>query len=405
MIRQQARQFIRAASTGFASKEGSFASSADATLDSRFKISERQTFSVLFYAAQILAIVSVVLLAVGYLKAEPAAASARIFAALALFVVCYLLMGMSGPSVAEPFRLYFGTWMPLLVIASNGISGLFMLYCFLIFQEARRLPPLLVGLFLAQLAASTVMVLTGNARSGGESEIIVSVLTLIDLVQLGFVCLAIYWTFSGWRADLVEDRRVFRWFVIGVQGVLIFFVLFLENFLLTGGVQAYSSARELTVYAIALLAFGMLVVSMKFDYVSLTQAIRKVTEREEEEEQTRSPFDVNSFNALFRGGAMYREAGLTIAVLAQKLGMPEYRLRSFIHKELGYRNFNAMLHVYRVDEACAILADSQQSHLPVLTVALSVGYQSITPFNNAFRELKGVTPSEFRKRASATSVE
>ena len=66
----------------------------------------------LFYAAQILAIVSVVLLAVGYLKAEPAAASARIFAALALFVVCYLLMGMSGPSVAEPFRLYFGTWMP-----------------------------------------------------------------------------------------------------------------------------------------------------------------------------------------------------------------------------------------------------------------------------------------------------
>jgi hypothetical protein len=77
MIRQQTRQFIRAASTGFASKEGSFASSADATLDSRFKISERQTFSVLFYAAQILAIVSVVLLAVGYLKAEPAAASAR----------------------------------------------------------------------------------------------------------------------------------------------------------------------------------------------------------------------------------------------------------------------------------------------------------------------------------------
>lgn len=359
----------------------------------------------LFYAAQILAIVSVVLLAVGYLKAEPAAASARIFAALALFVVCYLLMGMSGPNVAEPFRLDFGAWMPLLVIASNGISGLFMLYCFLIFQEARRLPPLLVGLFLAQLAASTALVLTGIARSGGESEIAASVPTLIDLVQLGFVGLAIYWTFSGWRADLVEDRRVFRWFVIGVQGVLIFFVLFLENFLLTGGVQAYSGARELTVYAIALLAFGMLVISMKFDYVSLTRAIRKVTEREESEEQTSSPFDVDSFNALFRDGAMYREAGLTIAVLAQKLGMPEYRLRTFIHQELGYRNFNAMLHVYRVDEACTILSDAEQSHLPVLTVALSVGYQSITPFNNAFRELKGVTPSEFRKRAVAMSGE
>jgi AraC-like DNA-binding protein len=36
--------------------------------------------------------------------------------------------------------------------------------------------------------------------------------------------------------------------------------------------------------------------------------------------------------------------------------------------------------------------------LPVLTIALSVGYQSITPFNNAFRQLKGMTPSEYRRK-------
>ena len=48
---------------------------------------------------------------------------------------------------------------------------------------------------------------------------------------------------------------------------------------------------------------------------------------------------------------MYREAGLTIAQLAKKLNLPEYRLRAFIHRELGFRNFNAMLHAYRVEEA------------------------------------------------------
>jgi AraC-like DNA-binding protein len=58
-----------------------------------------------------------------------------------------------------------------------------------------------------------------------------------------------------------------------------------------------------------------------------------------------------------------------------------------------------MLHVYRVAEACEILSDAKKANLPVLTVALSVGYQSITPFNNAFRELRGMTPSEFRKQA------
>ena len=353
----------------------------------------------LLYAAQIVAIFSVILLAVGYIKAEPAAASARVFSALALFVVCYLLMGMTGASVEESLRLRFGIWLPVLAIASNGISGLFMLYCFLIFQEERRLPPLLITVFLLQLCASGVLVLSGAGQSEEASSLLATTATLLDVMQLGFVCLAIYWTLSGWRADLVEDRRVFRWFVIGVQGVLIFFVFFLENFLLTGGVQANSGARALTVYSIAALAFGMLVVSMKFDYISLSQAIRKVTEREEAEE-AKSPFDAESFNALFKKEGIYREAGLTIAMLAQKLGMPEYKLRAFIHKQLGFRNFNAMLHVYRVDEASEMLADAEKRHLPVLTIALSVGYQSITPFNNAFRELKGVTPSEYRKRAS-----
>ena len=41
---------------------------------------------------------------------------------------------------------------------------------------------------------------------------------------------------------------------------------------------------------------------------------------------------------------VYREAGLTISTLAKTLNLPEYRLRAFIHKQLGFRNFNAMLH-------------------------------------------------------------
>ena len=82
------------------------------------------------------------------------------------------------------------------------------------------------------------------------------------------------------------------------------------------------------------------------------------------------------------------------------MAIPEYRLRRVIHERLQYRNFNALLHRYRIEEACALLADPQRRHLPILTIALSVGYNSINPFNRAFRELKGMTPSEFRAGAS-----
>ena len=74
-----------------------------------------------------------------------------------------------------------------------------------------------------------------------------------------------------------------------------------------------------------------------------------------------------------------------------------------IHERLQFRNFNALLHSYRIEEACVLLADPAQRHLPILTIALTVGYNSINPFNRAFRELKNMTPSEFRARALTDS--
>jgi AraC-like DNA-binding protein len=98
---------------------------------------------------------------------------------------------------------------------------------------------------------------------------------------------------------------------------------------------------------------------------------------------------------------LYRDGDLTVASLAKKLAMPEYRLRKLIHEQLGYRNFNALLHDYRIAEACRDLADPTKKSLPILTIALTVGYNSINPFNRAFRDAKGMTPSAFRAQAQA----
>ena len=66
---------------------------------------------------------------------------------------------------------------------------------------------------------------------------------------------------------------------------------------------------------------------------------------------------------------------------------------------------------YALNEICAIypitpsstmaeLADPRQEALPVLTIALQAGFQSIGPFNRAFREAEGMTPTEYRSRAA-----
>jgi AraC-like DNA-binding protein len=100
---------------------------------------------------------------------------------------------------------------------------------------------------------------------------------------------------------------------------------------------------------------------------------------------------------------VYLTAGLSIGGLAKRLAIPEYRLRALINKRLGYRNFNALLHEYRLRDACERLADPAQAHLPILTIALEVGYQSVAPFNQAFRDLKGCTPSAYRRQHTRPS--
>jgi len=354
----------------------------------------------LLFTAQVIAIISVLLLATGYLKADLKSTSSRVFAIMSIFVVFYLLNGMTVEHIDPQFKLDLSNWQLLINTGVSAISGLFMIYCFLIFQESEKFPtPLGVAFLFQVLIDFGFNVLNLGQYSVASPGTLNLLITGMDILQLVFVCFAIYWTLKGWNADLVADRRVLRWFIISVQGTLIFAVLFLENFLLDGGSGSNATGQAVIVFAIALLTLGMLLVALRFDFVSLSNAIRKVTEPQENAEENLATFNTKSFDTVFKEGLLYREPGLTISMLAKKLNFPEYRLRAFIHKQLGYRNFNAMLHQYRVEDASNALAEIENRAVPVLTIALSVGYQSITPFNNAFREIKGMTPSEYRKNS------
>ena len=47
--------------------------------------------------------------------------------------------------------------------------------------------------------------------------------------------------------------------------------------------------------------------------------------------------------------------------------------------------------------AKAALADPSQAEVPVITIAMDAGFQSLGPFNRAFKATTGVTPTEYRK--------
>jgi AraC-like DNA-binding protein len=73
-------------------------------------------------------------------------------------------------------------------------------------------------------------------------------------------------------------------------------------------------------------------------------------------------------------------------------------VRRAINQGLGYRNFSAFPNHYRVEQAKEVLSDPAQTTLPVLTVAMDCGFQSLGPFNRAFKVETGMTPTRFRRR-------
>jgi AraC-like DNA-binding protein len=106
---------------------------------------------------------------------------------------------------------------------------------------------------------------------------------------------------------------------------------------------------------------------------------------------------VDALMRLMADERIYRHDNITIGTLVAKLAVPEYKLRRLINQRLGYRNFNVFLNNHRIEEAKAALADPSQAEVPVITIAMDAGFQSLGPFNRAFKATTGVTPTEYRR--------
>jgi AraC-like DNA-binding protein len=225
------------------------------------------------------------------------------------------------------------------------------------------------------------------------------------LAMVGFTAGALWEVLRGWRDDLVEPRRVTRrWVALGI-GLYATVALAVELAVSGRAVGALLPALHVLGIGLVALALAVLVARRSVAVIFGAAAIDSPAEPAAAAAQAPTPSQpvppALSFAALRLNRAMeeerlHRREGLTLAHLAEALGHSEAALRSLINQQLGYRNFNDFLHHYRLREAAERLATED---LPILSVALECGYGSIGPFNRAFRQRFGMTPTEYRAAA------
>lgn len=297
---------------------------------------------------------------------------------------------------------------PLLMLVQltmNATPGVLMFVCLRMFTERRALAPVLIALFLVQIALEDLLPsLLGISTRPNQTMTMTDqdprLFALFEglpaFLQVMFLSFAAYWTCKDWRADVVELSRRLRIVIMGVVSLGMLLYGIATRLIVPVDSVLLLYVHEAWVLMGLIIGAGLLIGLSDPSDLQLTRLLVSARERAPTPSTT-AQADLDAFNLGMASG-LWQRPGLTINALAQQLGIPQYRLRRLIHEQLGYRNFNAMLNAYRLEAAANALRDPAQRNTPILTIALTVGYQSINPFNRAFRDSYGLAPSEFRQR-------
>ncbi|WP_246801132.1 AraC family transcriptional regulator [Bradyrhizobium genosp. L] len=344
------------------------------------------------------AAVALSLLIAGVLLRDRRDTAARLSAALLISVAA------SAISEAPGFPRPWPYWALIVLALSSGGAVVFWLWARATFDDDFMLRPwhgtLLVAVAGTQLF--DVWPTRAGLRGGLDRP--------LSFVYLGLTVLAAAQTLATWRADLVAGRRRLR--AVVLLGASAYSIAAFLHKLLPASVSdssIWSIANAFAVWLLLSLSAWSLLQAARTQPRSgllpttggLQGDIDAAPPERQDKPSAIDPDLLRRLQRLMTVERAYRREGLTIGALSAELGVQDYRLRQLINEGLGYRNFNAFLNHYRIDEAKAALADPGQKQVPVLTIAMDAGFQSLGPFNRAFKAATDVTPTEFRRLALA----
>ncbi|WP_194469802.1 AraC family transcriptional regulator [Bradyrhizobium sp. CCBAU 51753] len=247
---------------------------------------------------------------------------------------------------------------------------------------------------LAWLVFIVLGVLETLGRPTYTSAALHSALLLLCLL------LGIWHALAGRATDLVEGRRRLRvWYAVAIALYTVLSVA--SDWIWPGALSSapFSLANAAALVGLIFLfaAVGSLPSTGEPMAPAVARAGSKPSANGSEPAASADAALVEALRRLIDHDKVYREPDLSVTSLAQKLDIPEYRLRRLINGQLGHRNFSAFVNGYRLAEAEAALRDPGQAEVPILTIALDAGFGSIGPFNRAFKAHTGLTPTEYRR--------
>jgi AraC-like DNA-binding protein len=315
--------------------------------------------------------------------------AARLGAAFAIGVAAATLSAIPG------FGTSADAWHAAIGALASGSMFLFWLFTRALLDDAFRPRAwhLVTWLVLAAIGALNCLGALPRPLAGA----------VLGAMPVAWALLAIAQSLSAWREDLVEGRRQLRMVIVGTTAI--YTVVQLLAALASG--QELKAVIESPLNAAGTAALSLYVAWRLMQVRASELFVSPAPEPASAVAEPPKPDarQLATLSRLMADECVYREPSLTIAALATRMGLPEHRLRKLINQALRHRNFNAFLNAYRIEDAKRALRNPALADVPVLTIAMDAGFQSLGPFNRAFKADTGVTPTEFRRGPVAALAE
>jgi AraC-like DNA-binding protein len=331
------------------------------------------------------AVTGLLVLAVLLFRDHRATWPGRLGVASALCTAAYLFC-----SITDNF------WVEVVLLPACIINSVFLWMFGLSLFEDRFKPGLLHWGFLIFVLLFGVWRVGPDVFSGHQAHSVFD-----NLHQLIVIGMAIHLGWVAWRGradDLVEGRRRFRLYFISFLVVMMSVVSVYELVVEVGPPFVPIQALQSFVIWLAMVSLLIRTATLAPDamFFPAEQSVPVPETSAPSAADQIAQRDFATLETWIATGDGLFTSSLTIGSLADQVKMPEHRLRRLINRELGFRNFNDFLNQYRIAEAKVRLRDPELARLPILTIAMDLGYGSIGPFNRAFKEREDMTPSTYR---------
>ncbi len=312
-------------------------------------------------------------------------------AAGALFcagIAAYALV--SSPQLAQPLGAARG---PLIFLATLA-PAFFWWFSLALFRDSFEWRPL--------YAVPLALLLVGYGLRRGLGEQFRTVGSLghqatVVVLFLHVLSMAV----RDFQNDLIDARRRFRLAIALILPAVGLAIAAAEAYALFRPLPGWIDLLQASVLLCLAVPFALWLTAIKPDI--LTQAV-SIPRQRSDTLSAAEAIELGTLQAAIAAGVCL-EPDLSLGALSARLRIPEHRLRRLINGGLGYRNFAAFLNDHRVAQAKRILAAPENAREQIVAVAFELGYASLAPFNRAFRQSTGMTPSEYRAEALAKAVD